>query len=339
MKNFSSYFETGTGLCRPRVFVVMGLAVLCFAAAGFGLSRMIGAAFVAPTERVSMAIGVHYFYPFAIGVAGYLLLQVVTQAMGRARYGMAERLRHVLADGFFLALFAAVIYVHFHIKMWIPLINPHTYDAVLYAADGYFSGLLDALGRFRAAIAEAAPSADYFYQGGFLAMFALSLWGHAIGDRRWHFHSMCALLLLEMIGAFTYLIMPAVGPFIYENGGNAAATEAQQGMLAAFRMVQKDGTSWLVEHGGDYFTGPPAAMPSLHIAGAMIMAWYVVAARSPLAPVMVVLSLWIAVESVASRWHYLADLPPGLALGGLAIVLANVICAEPSARETKNKSP
>jgi hypothetical protein len=48
-------------------------------------------------------------------------------------------------------------------------------------------------------------------------MFALSLWFHAAGNRRWHHHNMIALLLVEMAGAYSYLIAPAVGPFVFES--------------------------------------------------------------------------------------------------------------------------
>jgi hypothetical protein len=137
---------------------------------------------------------------------------------------------------------------------------------------------------------------------------------------------MTALLLLEMLGALSYLIAPAVGPFIFESGPNALATSAQDGMYASFREVRRLGAAWLSEFGGGYFTGPPAAMPSLHVAGAWIMTYYAFRARSVVAPVMGLLLAWIVVESVVSRWHYVVDLPAGLVLAFVAIAISNRVC-------------
>lgn len=313
--------------CSPRMFKIVGAAFLCFAAIAVILSFVSGAPFVPPTEKISYAIGYSYFIPFAIGAGGYLVLQTILTLFGIAHYTLEERIRHVLADSYFLAIFAAVIYLHFHIKMWMPLINPHIYDETFYAVDNQFRGALNVLTDFRGAIAGKSVRFDPLYQSGFFAMFALSLWSHAVGNRRWHFDNMTALLMLEMIGAVSYLFFPAVGPFVFENGPNMLATTAQQSMLNAFRHVQTEGVAWLVANGSNYFTGPPAAMPSLHVAGAFIISWYSVRARSFLAPAMVMLSCWIAMESLVSRWHYLADLPPGLALAGISIFLAGKICA------------
>lgn len=327
--------ETRNGLPHPRVFIATGLAFAAFLLSALALSALTGAPFTAPTENVSRAIGVSYIVPFAIGITGYLAVQFAAHFRAPGVLSLRTRLRNVMADSYFLILFVAVIYLHFHIKMWMPLVNPALYDDFYYALDNQARGLIDGMTALRNAIAGSEPRADYLYQVGFLLMFAVSLWGHALGSRRWHFHNMTAILLMEMAGALTYLIAPAIGPFIFEAGPNASATQAQGLMLEAFRAVQEQGAAWLAVHGGDYFTGPPAAMPSLHIAGAIIIAYYMVRARSVLAPFMVLMALWIGLESVVSRWHYLIDLPPGIALAALAIFLTNHLCL---AQETQGAS-
>jgi hypothetical protein len=79
-------------------------------------------------------------------------------------------------------------------------------------------------------------------------------------------------------------------------------------------------------HGSNYFTGPPAAMPSLHIAGAVIMAHYAMKARLLVAPVMLLLLGWIGIESVVARWHYIVDLPAGIALAAAVILVTDQAC-------------
>jgi len=313
----------------PRVFIIIGLCFVLFAAIAALLSAITGAPFTAPTENVSAAIGVSYIVPFAIAIAGYAAIQIAAHFRQPDIMPLPQRLNNVMADSYFLLLFVGVIYIHFHIKMWMPLINPVMHDDAYFAADNAVRGLINAMTGLRNFIAGSTSRVDFLYQIGFLAMFAVSLWGHALGNRLWHFHNMVALLLMEMIGALTYLIAPAIGPFVFEQGPNATATEAQAKMLEAFRHVQNEGAAWLAENGGNYFTGPPAAMPSLHIAGAFIITWYIIKARSVLAPFMIMMTCWVAIESVASRWHYLIDLPPGLLLAALVIFFTNRICSAP----------
>jgi hypothetical protein len=178
----------------------------------------------------------------------------------------------------------------------------------------------------RAAVIAVLPQADRWYGPGLMAMFALSFWLHAVGPRRWHYHNMTALLLLEMLGPLAYLVAPAVGPFVFAQGPSAHETAAQATMYAGFLQVQAGGAAWLAHHGGDYFTAPPAAMPSLHVAAAWVITYYALKARSRLAPLLALGFVWIVVESVALRWHYLADLPAGFVLACGVILVANRVC-------------
>lgn len=312
-----------SSLAFPYEFKLVGAAFCAFASIAAALASTFGLTFVVPTENVSRAIGVHYVVPFVIGIGGYAMLQIVSAKRRRSGAPLSERWHSIAADSYFLLLFVGVIYLHFHIKMWMPLINPALHDETFFAIDRHLSWLISIARQARAAVAFVVPNVDILYQAGFLGMFAMSLWFHAAGDRRWHFQNMTAILIMEMMGALSYLLAPAVGPFLFEAGPNVLATAAQQAMLDSFRSLVATGPAWLAVHGGDYFTGPPAAMPSLHIAGAWIITYYAIKARSIAAPLMVFLFGWIAIESVVSRWHYVIDLPVGLLLATLAIVITN----------------
>ena len=98
-------------------------------------------------------------------------------------------------------------------------------------------------------------------------------------------------------------------------------------MYARYSALQEGGVAWLDVHGPAYFTAPLAAMPSLHLGATFLLAYYAVRARLWIAPIAVIGTSWIAIEAVASRWHYLVDLPIGLAIAGLAIVVTNRLCA------------
>jgi hypothetical protein len=129
-----------------------------------------------------------------------------------------------------------------------------------------------------------------------------------------------------MAGPLSYLVRPALGPFIFEHGSNALATEAELRMYDVYLQVRDCGAAWVGEHGGQYFAQPLAAMPSLHVGASFIIAYYAVKARLWVSPITVLAFLWIFIESVAARWHYLIDLPVGLLLAALVIVVSNYIC-------------
>lgn len=314
-------------LPHQRVFISLAGIFGVFIIVAIALSSITGAPFTAPTERVSHAIGFNYIIPFSIGIIGYLIAQAYAAFKTKDAFDLNHNIRIVLTDTFFLVMFASVIYIHFQIKAWMPLINPHLYDQLYFDIDNKLSWIISGMAWLRNSIGSLTPRFDYLYQIGFLAMFAFGLWAHAISDRRWHYHNMFAILLMQMIGAFTYLIAPAVGPFIFENGPNEAATIAQSKMYAAFQELQTQGAEWLAVNGGEYFTGPPAAMPSLHIAGATIILWYMLKIRSVFLPFVAFMFFWVFIESVVSRWHYFIDLPPGILLACLCIYITNKVCA------------
>jgi hypothetical protein len=315
----------GTAHLAPDL-IFIGLACLGFLLIVALLSLVSGAPFVAPTERVSPAIGMNCMVPLAVTLAGYAAAQIVYQRLGGGGRGRAARLRELAIDGYLIGLFVVIMFGHFHLKMWMPIINPALFDAGYLTVDDALHFLISGAGWIRRAVIVVLPGADSWYQAGLLAMFALSFWFHAVGKRQWYYHNMTAILLLEMVGPLTYLVAPAVGPFVFEQGPSAIATAAQATMHAGFLQAQAGGGAWLAQHGGDYFTAPPAAMPSLHVAVAWVMTYYAIKARSAVSPIMVLLLGWITVESVVLRWHYLVDLPAGLLLAGAVIVVTNRVC-------------
>jgi len=131
------------------------------------------------------------------------------------------------------------------------------------------------------------------------------------------------VLLTICLGALSYLVAPALGPFIYEDGLSLQATQAQAGMLWSHEQVMQEGMDWIARAGPGYFTGGLAAMPSLHMAHAIVMTWFVVQARSALTMPFLLICGWVTIESVASRWHYLIDLPAGAILAAFVIWLAH----------------
>jgi hypothetical protein len=328
----------GRGPDRARAnadLLVIGLAAACFVGAAALLSQLAGVPFTVPTEEESRALKVHYLVPLFVGLAGYGVLWAASRWLPGTRRRRGLSLAEVATDLYFLALFVVVMYVHFHVKMWMAVLAPALYDGAYLVVDRELHWLVRAMAELRRAIAQLVPGIDALYQMGFLLMFAVSFWFHALGERRYLRHYLVAVLLLEMLGAFAYLALPAVGPFIHDIGPNALATEAQRHMLAMFREAQAGGIEWLIDHGGNSVTSMPAAMPSLHVAGAIIMTYYAIRARLWITPLLVLVSAWIMLESVVTRWHYLVDLPAGAALAAVILLLVNRLYRSRDAAELR----
>lgn len=168
-----------------------------------------------------------------------------------------------------------------------------------------------------------------WYQLCQLGVCGLSFWGHALGGRRWFHPWITALLLNLMLGALAYLLIPAIGPFLYESGPNRMALQAEQVMAQVAKHVGEQGAQWLSLYGSEFFTSAPAAMPSLHVSIACIASYYAIRARLKLRFLILLMAAWIPLEAVVARWHYLADVPAGMVFAGLVIALSNRLCRRP----------
>ncbi|MET1026927.1 MAG: phosphatase PAP2 family protein, partial [Dongiaceae bacterium] len=314
---------------------VIPLIAFAFVGIALAISSIEGIPFTVPQSGNIPGLNTNYWVPPIAAAVGYLLLQFVVRLFSTNKRTWTEIGRHAVDDYLLLGLFILVIYVHFNIKMWIPVINPRLYDQDYFAIDQAARPLLTLLAFLRGEIARAIPAVDIWYQAAFMAIFVLSFLSHALGKRRWHYHNIVALLLLEMAGPLTYLIMPAVGPFIYERGASALATAAELRMYGVYEQVRAGGAAWIAQHGGQFFAEPLAAMPSLHVGASFVIMYYAIKARSWMAPLCVIVFLWICIESVVTRWHYLIDLPVGLLLAGGAICLANHLCRNAALPETQ----
>lgn len=311
----------------PPDMLVITLVVLGFFAIALAIASAYGIRFTAPRPGKIPGLDANYWVPPIFAAIAYLAIQLIARQLARsARPSWAAFGRRIFDDYYLLVLFIFVIYVHFNIKMWIPVVNPALYDETYFGIDQALRPVIDLFAWLRGLGARVIPAVDIWYQAGFFAVFVLSYLTHSVGNRRWHYHNMIGLLLIEMIGPLSYLFAPAVGPFIYEQGPNALATNAELTMYEVYKQVLAGGAAWVSEHGGQYFAQPLAAMPSLHVGATFVIVYYAVKARQWVSPLAVLAFAWIVVESVVARWHYLIDLPVGLLLAAIAIAITNRLC-------------
>jgi uncharacterized protein len=319
--------------------VVVVLTALIFLAIAVLISAVAKTQFTVPRSGDIPGLHINYWIPPIAAALGYLLLQCVTRYFSSPRPTWGTIAKRAAGDYLLLGLFILVVYIHFNIKMWIPVINPRLFDQDYFAIDQAARPLITLFDDLRGMLTRVLPGVDLWYQAAFFAVFVLSFLCHGLGRRRFHYHNMTALLLIESVGPLTYLIAPAVGPFIYQHGVNGLATAAELRMYSVYELVRAGGAEWIKDHGGQFFADPLAAMPSLHVGATLIIAYYAVKARLWVAPIAVFAFFWIFIESVASRWHYLVDLPAGILLAVAAIAVTNHLYRRMPAGEDDAEQP
>ena len=277
------------------------------------LSLIFALPIVTPSGDRAAFVGVHYIYPL-VGVA---LLGVITFIAGKRD----------VAVSFLVAMpcYVAILFAHFNIKLWIPHINPLEFDAFYWAIDEFCRPLIDLCVFIRTDIFRFISFDSNFYMISFMALFYGSFLYHAIKTPEIFRKLVVAVLLLQALGALAYLAAPAVGPFIYERGIDPSITSGQHSMLEFYRHSIAAGPSWIAENGGANFTVGLAAMPSLHAAGAFLFYLFAWRHGRILLPLYSMILLFILVTSIASRWHYVIDIPIGLALAWFCAWLADRI--------------
>lgn len=278
-------------------------------------SATLGLPVIFPSGGTAAFVGVHYLYPLlGIGVWGVFAL-----------LGQQKRLARV----FLIALpcYAIVLFVHFNIKMWVPYINPLQFDGLYWSIDQMFRPLVDACMAIRRGLDPIISIDSNFYMLGFIALFYVSFCYHALWTPQ-HFRKLfLAVLFFQGLGALAYIPFPALGPFLYEPGINAAVSTAQQGMLEFHRELVAQGPAWLALHGPTHLTAALGAMPSLHTGGAFLFFLFAWRYGRFLVPIYGFVLFFIVIAAVATRWHYLIDIPIGLLLGWFSIWLAEKLDA------------
>ena len=308
----------------PHLRIALVIAI-AFGASVTLIGWSIGAHLLVPSERVSIALGFSAMLPIVLGFFSYVGMVVVASFSKQGQKTRAPLLRVAGNDLALLVIFIVVSYFHFNLKMWVPLINPALFDAEFMASDEAFRWLVDATTWISVFVHDLYPGEVRIYQTLFLAMFILSFCNLAARRDEYYPQFTVGILLVLSLGCFSYLIMPALGPFIFEAGAQELSSGSQGHMYNAYQSVQEHGVEWVNRWGGGYFTGSLAAMPSLHVAHATVMTYYMFKSRALLYPLFLIFWLWIFIESIALRWHYVVDDIAGLVLAAVIITLVHLM--------------
>lgn len=281
----------------PEVWIAATMIVVT-ALAG----QAIGVPISLPQGDRAAFVGIHYLYPLiGVGILGVITL--LTR-------------RRDLAKTFFIALpcYAVVLVCHFNLKLWRPLINPAEWDRLYWSIDQALHPLVAAAMIVRQALFPIVPPDSNLYMTAFITMFYVSFCFHALRTPDKFRTVFIAALVFQSLGALAYMVMPALGPFLYETGVEPQQTLAQHGMLGSYHDLRGGGAPWVAANGGTHITVGLGAMPSLHTGGSFLFLLFAWRYARVLTPLYAVLFGFIMIDAVANRWHYLIDLPVGLGL-------------------------
>jgi len=289
----------------PELLFTLGFLLLLLA-----VSFVLNLPISLPTIGSAAFVGVHYLFPLlGVGVWGAFAMR-----------GQRGSLPWV----FLIALpcYAVMLLVHFNFKLWIPHINPNLYDAFYWETDQSMHALVDACITIRRWLDPIISVDGNFYMTGFIVLFYVSFCYHALWTPDRFRQLFLAALLFQGLGTLAYLPFPALGPFIYEPGLGNLVVSAQQDMLKFYQSSVAQGPVWLAANGSAHLVAGLAAMPSLHSGGAFLFFLFAWKHGRILVPLYALILLFIMFAAVATRWHYIIDIPPGLALGWLSVWLA-----------------
>jgi PAP2 superfamily len=292
----------------PEVLLMLG-----FVAVGIAISIAYKLPISLPDGTSLAFTGMDYTIPIILTLTG-LLLTWITQKTPRTLYFLTV-----------LFAYAAILIVHFNIKLWITEINPASWDEAYLKIDEAFAPLVSASFAVRRALGWFGASLDLLYLFAFLAMFGCSIIVHSSRSFIVFRKVVLTAMLVHVLGALSYLIAPALGPFLYEAGANALETKRQVYMLALHNEALAGGTGWLRAYGAQHLATGLAAMPSLHVASSAVFVYYAWRHERWLFWLYVPLFAFIINEAVATRWHYLVDIVGGIGLTAIAIIAVEAV--------------
>ncbi len=251
-----------------------------------------------PNKASFLSIWLHYVHPLAVAV----IVQIVYVLVFK------KKAINSWIPYFYIPYILVVVFLHFNFKAWTPLINPISYDAMYFHIDNFLFPLKQVFICAADFITWGGKvNLSSFYNQMFVLMFFLSFTFHLIYDNLNNFRKIViGVCLILLVGGVSYWICPAVGPFIFDTS-TTVFTPIQQGMYSHYLIVSQQ---HYIPDG--YFTAAPAAMPSLHIAHSFFLMIMALRKIRPLGYFYIAVFLGILFISVASKWHYLIDIPFGL---------------------------
>ncbi|MDT9001002.1 phosphatase PAP2 family protein [Paucibacter sp. APW11] len=283
---------------RPRLLAIEWLAL--FSAYVLIAGSVFGLRIYMPDRGAALFSFEHYLLPLAAVI-------VVGVFWGRGSVDLkAVQLRCRL-----LASLAFIVFSHFNIKLWAHLINETKWDAQFKAIDLDLPLLQQACLFISAALKSTLFGWDSAYHDVFVGMFVLAIIVAAFDGAAALERLVTLIGAVLVFGGLSYLLAPAFGPFIFDINRSPV-----QQLMLSFQLSFID--SGGANYSGENFIMPLGAMPSLHVAHGWVLTWVVARMHVWIGVLFALTLIFIGAEAVASKWHYLVDIPVGLAVAALS---------------------
>jgi len=257
----------------------------------------------------------HYVGPLALGLTAAAIARPVWTISGNpGQKSSGVAVPTSLLD---LAAFSLILFVHFNLKLWSHLVNQENYDAEFQRIDNALAPVRGWLVATAQWVTPMIPL-DKPYTDLFISMFLLSFLVHgASGQNRQLRVLLISTSLVLVLGGLAYWIAPAYGPMVFD----MPDVEFVRYMLAFSNKFVASGGS---EYTPFMFISMLAAMPSLHVANAVVLVYYAWKWRPALLWFHVPCTVYFLCQGVALRLHYLIDYPAGLILAGICVKIAEL---------------
>ena len=208
--------------------------------------------------------------------------------------------------------FAIVVFVHFNLKLWAQLINPLRFDEFYLYIDQSIPVIVDVFDWLGDTLRWNLNFLSNPYHEIFIMMFFMSYILHSIfNSQRVLEHLSGAISFVLLFGGLAYCVAPAIGPFVFAGSSSSTATYAQSRMMNFFApFIMSGGDSYSPE----FFVAGLAAMPSLHLAHALVFGYFAFRHIRYLGWAYVIPIIYIATDAISAKWHYFIDLIMGLFL-------------------------
>ncbi|APG63032.1 hypothetical protein LPB140_09800 [Sphingorhabdus lutea] len=238
---------------------------------------------------------------------------------------MSKRKMRVIYYAVATFAYCIILLAHFNVKLWMNMVNPQLWDDFYWKIDQSLRPVIDGAFQVHHVTGKIIPFENNLYLVAFLSMFVVSIIVHSLRCFTVFRKVIFTAMLVHVLGGLSYLIMPAVGPFIYEAGVNPLETIRQAHMYGGYQALMEGGRPWLAAQGGEYMFAAIAAMPSLHVASSAVFVYYALRHERWLGIAYLPLFFFIVAESMASRWHYAVDALGGILVTSLAIWICSIV--------------
>ena len=254
----------------------------------------------------------------ALGVAGRFLYEV-SRGRGRAYLRRVAKLEWLLLSARLILGAGLLAHFYTHLKLTVPLLNPRLFDTQLWEIDRWLPFGLSPNVFFLTLFSEPVllKAIDWSYAYFFFPVLLGSIaFFFSFSSKRLRLAFTAGYAAIWSIGAWLYLLVPALGP-CYDLPGLWSDTwvhmpishGAQLGLIDSYRQVLE-----MKIGGGLHVALGVAAFPSLHLASQFFIARWARRVSRPLGFLLYITVAVMFVGSIVTGWHYMVDSVAGILL-------------------------